>query len=135
MKYSKEEKAKALATLRSLCPPGSTIYCKLNHVSRSGMSRSITPLVFIDDEPRYLTHAACVLLDQSRDKYDGVAVSGCGMDMGFNLVYTLSRIAYPSGFDCIGEKPTRCPSCDHSNGDRNYSPHHHENGGYAISHC
>jgi hypothetical protein len=49
------------------------------------------------------------------------------MDMGFHLVYTLSYALYPQGFGCVGE---RCPSNDHSNGDRDYTPHgcYDENG-------
>jgi hypothetical protein len=50
--------------------------------------------------------------------------------MGFHLAYTLSRVIYPDGFGCIG-KPNdaarrwsgACPSNDHSNGDRDYTPH------------
>lgn len=32
----------------------------------------------------------------------------------------ISRVLYPQGFGCIGEG---CPSNDHSNGDRDYTPH------------
>ena len=78
-----------------------------------------------------------------RDR-EGLRVSGCGMDMGFHVVYSLSRVLYPDGFECIGEG---CPSNDHSNGDRDYTPHlnggkaphepgyvahWHSNGGYAL---
>ena len=54
------------------------------------------------------------------------------MEMGFSLVYTLSSTLYPEGFKCIGYG--RCPSNDHRNGDRDYSPHQHDSGGYAINH-
>lgn len=106
MKYSKEDKAEALATLRKLCPPGTTVYTKLNHVSRSGMSRSITPFIMIGNEPRYIAYSVAVLFNQSRDKYDGIRVSGCGMDIGFHLVYNLSYLLYPEGFSTIGKSPT-----------------------------
>lgn len=98
MKYSKEEKAEALSTLRALLPIGSAVYTKLNHVSRSGMSRSITPFAIVDGEPRYMAWSVCVLFGQIRDKYDGVKMDGCGMDMGFALVYNLSYLLYPEGF-------------------------------------
>jgi hypothetical protein len=42
------------------------------------------------------------------------------MDMGFALVHELSGRLYPDGFGCLGE---RCPSNDHRNGDRDYTPH------------
>ena len=98
MKYSKKEREEALATLRELCPPGTTVYTKLNHVSRSGMSRSITPFLVIDGEPYYIAYSVAVIFGQSRDKYDGVRMDGCGMDMGFALVYNLSLYLYPDGF-------------------------------------
>jgi hypothetical protein len=53
-------------------------------------------------------------------------MGGAGMDMGFALVYNLSRSLYPNGFDCIGES---CPSNDHVNG---YNRSHHADGGYAL---
>lgn len=114
MKYSKEEKAEALARLRELCPPGTIVFCKLNHVSRSGMSRSITPFVIKENEPRYLTWTVSILFGQKRDKWDGVRMGGCGMDMGFALVYNLSRILYPEGYN--------------NDSGRNMD------GGYALSH-
>lgn len=103
MKYSKQEREEALAKLRELCPPGTTVYTKLNHVSRSGMSRSITPFLIVDGEPRYITWSVAVLFGQSRDKYDGLKIDGCNMDMGFHLVYNLSHYLYPDGF---------CPSSE-----------------------
>lgn len=60
---------------------------------------------------------------------DATRNAGCGMDVGFSLVYNLGWVLFPNGFECVGE---RCPSNDHSNGDRDYSPHHHSDGGYAL---
>jgi len=37
------------------------------------------------------------------DKGDGLTVHGCGMDMGFHLVYETSRILYPEGCSDIRE--------------------------------
>lgn len=63
-------------------------------------------------------------------KGDALVVNGCGMDMGFHVVYELGYTLYGrDGFICIGE---RCPSNDHSNGDRDYTPHAHTDGGYAL---
>jgi hypothetical protein len=74
------------------------------------------------------------------DNYDsdrqGIKASGCGMDMGFNLVYNLGRTLWPKGFKCIGRD--RCRANDHVNpgpsrGD--YSrKHHHTDSGYALKH-
>jgi hypothetical protein len=98
MKYSQKEKDDVREQLLTLLPPGAVVYTRLNHVSRSGMSRSITPYVIIDNLPYGLAYYFCVLEDQSLDRYDGVNVSGCGMDMGFHLVYNISYRLYPEGF-------------------------------------
>lgn len=68
-----------------------------------------------------------------RGSGDGLIVGGCGMDMGYHLVYALARKLWPDGFDCIGPG---CPSNDHSNGDRDYTPghRHHADGGYCLKH-
>lgn len=109
--------------LTALLPPGSTVYTTLNHVSRSGMARDITAHVIRDNEPQWLSSRWLVALgvgDRSSANPDAVRMGGGGMDMGFALVYNLSRSLYPRGFGCIGEG---CPSNDHSNGDRDYVPH------------
>jgi len=51
------------------------------------------------------------------------------MDMGFHLVYSLSRALYPDGFACVGDY---CPSNDHSNGQPKDLRSHHRDGGYAL---
>jgi len=71
------------------------IYCLIRHVSRSGMSRTIS-LHYIDletQELRQLNYVGAVLLGLPLDELrDGIKVTGCGMDMGFHLVSTLSRL-------------------------------------------
>ena len=79
-------------------------------------------------------HAVGVVLglrQVERGRGDGLKVSGAGMDMGFWLVYTLSRALWPDGYACIGEG---CPANDHSNGLREYTAgkHQHSDGGYAL---
>lgn len=114
--------------LRSLLPPGSTVYCVLRHRSRSGMQRVIDPLIFDADDgrPFRLAYYMRDLGFRVDSKRDGIVVNGCGMDMGWHLVFTLSRLLYPNGFGCIGDSTDgkrACPSNDHSNGDRDYTPH------------
>ena len=128
-KYTKDEIEQATDFLRSILKPGTTVYTKLNHVARSGMSRSITAYAIENGEPVYLSGYAARVLDERRDKYDGITLGGCGMDMGFELVYRLSRKLYPEGYTCVGK---RCPSNDHANGDRKYTRHHHGDGGYSL---
>jgi hypothetical protein len=118
--------------LRKIIPPGSTVTCILRHVSRSGMFRIIALCVCDNGEPRDISSLAAKATGIGYDdnRY-GLKMGGCGMDMGFAAVYDLSRALYRDKFQCIGEK---CPSNDHSNGDRNRKPHMHSDGGYALRH-
>lgn len=106
-KVSKSEYDQQLTQLRQWCPPGSTVYTILEHVSRSGMQRTIKVLVpYVHDRaavremsgsgidfihPNYATAIVTgYSLDKGRGRA-GVKVGGCGMDMGFALVHSLSE--------------------------------------------
>lgn len=144
MKYSQQEIDEARKNILRHVRPGDTIYTILRHRSRSGMMRRISP-VFIDREGNtfHFDHAAAVLLGLPKTGGgDGIKMNGCGMDMGFHLVYELSHALFPKGAGCIGEG---CPSNDHSNGDRDFTPHKveglkpyadhwHRDGGYMLRH-
>ena len=152
--YTKSEREEARENIADLLPPGTTVYTILRHVARSGMSRTIAPLVLPEGQPRWIGYSAArVLGDRYDTNAEGIAVSGAGMDMGFHLVYSLSAALFPDGFACIGAD---CPSADHSNGaprphdydspsglctvyhcglvreDHPTSPAHHRDGGYAL---
>lgn len=73
------------------------IYTVLRGVSSSGMSRDISLVYIKNNDPYYITYSvACALGDRlvSRNGHDAIRVSGCGMDMGFHLVYNLSITLY-----------------------------------------
>lgn len=108
-----------IARLRETIKPEDKIYCLLRHRSRSGMVCDIAVKHTGPDGLSDITFNTSAALGWSMQN-NGVRVNGCGMDMGFHLVYTLSRVLFPKGFGCIGEK---CPSNDHSNGDRDYTKH------------
>jgi hypothetical protein len=130
-KAQKAEREEAAEDLRKMLPPGSTIHTVLRHVSRSGMARRIDLYFLEAGMPHWLSYRAAKAIG-ARFKDEAIHVTGCGMDMGFHLVYALSRVLYPDGHGCIGEG---CPSNDHSNGDRDYTPTHwHKDGGYALRH-
>jgi hypothetical protein len=83
--------------LLAWCPKGATVYTGLNHVSRSGMQRSISLYVVLDDmddgRPGIMNisgYAAQLMNDRRDQKRGGIIVNGAGMDMGFHLVYNLS---------------------------------------------
>ena len=124
-----EERADAVARLRELLPPGTTVYTILRHRARSGMSRNIS---LIGPDNFDITYLVAVALDEKRANDGGIRVGGCGMDAGFSLVYNLSITLYQGRFECIGES---CRSNDHSNGDRDRTPHQHTDGGYALRHA
>lgn len=138
----RQEQSDALDKLREFCPPGTTVYTVLRHVSRSGMTRHIDAYVMTDGDPQWLSgYIARAGLYRRVSGGDSLVVGGTGMDMGFAVVYDLSRTLYPDGFDCIGEAQngdhwTRgCPANDHSNdrGVSDYSPtRRHNDGGYAL---
>ena len=80
-------------------PKGSTVWLVIRQVSRSGMYRHISCHSIQDNEVRWLSfHVAKVLKWTYKDKTNSVGVGGCGMDMGFHLVYTLSSILYKDGY-------------------------------------
>ena len=134
-KVEQAERERHIVELREILPPGSTVHTILRHVSQSGMMRRISVLKFYVDEKGeiqdyYLDYKVAKALGWSLDRNkEGIRVGGVGMDMGFHLVYTLSRVLYRDGFMCIGDG---CPSNDHTNGDRDYSPHLHLDGGYML---
>lgn len=132
------EREAAIIKLREMIQPGDRVRTILRHVSRSGMQRSISlHILLCGDGPASggpelfdISYLAARAMEEKHDR-GGVKVGGCGTDMGFDLVYRLSRVLFRDGFDCAGEN---CPSNDHSNGDRNYEPHRHSDPGYALRH-
>lgn len=111
------KKQEAIECLKRWVKPGDTLYTILRHVSRSGMFRRITvkKIECIDGEAQiaHLDYNVARALGISTNKInDGVPVSGCGMDMGYGLVYDLSYVLFGNGYECLGD---RCPSADHSN--------------------
>jgi len=84
---------------------GSRVYTILRHVSSSGMSRDIS-LVVADREGRIsdITYYAADALGSrlvERNGFRAIRVNGCGMDMGFHLVYNLSSVLF-HGHDRAG---------------------------------
>lgn len=130
MRKQDTAKAEAIAKLRDWLKPGDTVFTLVRSVSASGMSRTMDLYVIREGEPLRVTWSVCDACGFTYDrKREALKVSGCGMDMGFHVVYSLSRVLFADGFTCAGDK---CPSNDHSNGDRDYTPHHHSDPGYAL---
>lgn len=79
-----------------------TVYTILRSVSSSGMTRHISLVVAgLDSEGNAdlydITYLAAQALGdklQERNGHRTIKVNGCGMDMGFNLVYNLSSVLF-----------------------------------------
>jgi hypothetical protein len=106
MRQSQKEREESINQLRQWLKPGDTVNCILRHVSRSGMQREICPMFFNgNNDPRYPAYHVARALGWRYGKRDGVIVDGCGMDMGFHLVYSIGRILFPEGFGIEGKGP------------------------------
>ena len=105
--------------LRERLAPNTVIYTKVNHVSKSGMQRGISLYVAEGNEIRDITCHAAWAMGDTIHKQGGIKISGCGMDMGFALVYNLGRTLWPDG-------------TPEPHGKRNGQPDSW--GGYALKH-
>jgi predicted HAD superfamily phosphohydrolase len=100
VKISKTEKAEAVDLLRGLfdAAPKKTAYTVTRKVSSSGMTRRISVFVVDSDgDLRDISYYVGAVLGWSITDVMGhrtVRVDGCGMDMGFHLVYSLSYALY-----------------------------------------
>ncbi len=113
-------KQSSLDTLRSMLSPGDTVYTVLRHVSSSGMSRSIDCYVMRDNAPVWLSRHIANATGMGWDaKREAVKVGGCGMDMGFHIVWNVGACLWPKGTDT-------------PHGTRNGEPD--SEGGYALKH-
>ena len=91
----KTDQLEAIERLRELLPEGSTVHTFVTHAARSNMSRSISCCVATIENGRpqiqkidaWVCRALRLPFDQ---KHGGVKVGGCGMDMGFHIVNSLS---------------------------------------------
>jgi hypothetical protein len=74
-----------------------TIYTVLRGVSSSGMSRDISLIYIKNNDPYFITYSASLALGDrlvNKNGSDAIRVHGCGMDMGFHLVYSLSSVLF-----------------------------------------
>jgi hypothetical protein len=117
MTAKEKEKQSAREMLRELLKPGDKVQTILRHVSRSGMMRHISMRI----PDRDITYLAAKAMNDKLTHNGPVAikVKGCGMDMGFALVYELGAVLWPKG-------------TSEPHGTRNGKPDY--DGGYALNH-
>lgn len=122
----------AVERLSEILKPGDTIYCTVAHAASNGMSRHIKFFIVSGKGIRNITHDVGEVAGYKQsEKTGGLVVSGAGMDMGFHVVYSLSRTLFKDGHKCTGsdgrghytrqgswvqgKDERRCPSNDHTN--------------------
>ncbi len=95
----RDAQARSLALLRSMLAKGATVSTVHVHTSRSGMLRTFRTLVVEDGVIRDMSPDVARALGWAYDRDRGaVRVNGCGMDMSFHLVYSLSRVLWDDGY-------------------------------------
>lgn len=93
----------AIEWLRQCLKPGANVYTLVRHVTKSGMSRSISLFIVKGGEIVCVDWYASKAMGRKRDdKHGGLKIKGCGMDMSFALVYDLGRTLFPDGFKVDG---------------------------------
>ena len=93
-----QEKEEARAYILSLLEGEDrpTAYTIIRSVSSSGMSRQISVKVVKENRLYDISFSVAKLLDYTliQKAHNAVRVSGCGMDMGFHIISSLSRVLF-----------------------------------------
>lgn len=85
-------------TLLGWIKPQQKIFTAIKHVSSSGMSRRISCYIIQGDNIKCIDRWVSEVIGWKHSDNGGIVVSGCGMDMAFHLVYTLSSILFNDGY-------------------------------------
>lgn len=92
------ERDDAIKMLKNVLCEGTRVYTIIRGVAPSGLSRSMDVFVIRDNRPYRITSYVCDALQGSWDsKRCCLRVNGCGMDMGFAVVYELSMVLFNNG--------------------------------------
>ena len=125
------DRLEAIKNLRKRIRPGMTVYTVLRHVSRTGMTRGIDVYLVKKSTHVWITGyvgkaIGCPQSMKDWQQSKVLRISGCGSDMGFEVVYNLGRVLFPQGF--VPEKAKK-----HG---RNGTPDTEldTDGGYSLNH-
>ena len=124
---TKAERQESIDVLETLLKPGTIVYTSLRHVSASGMTRwidcfAVEPSALQHQQGRItnITNLVCEAAGLTYcTRRNSLKIGGCGMDMGFQVVYLLGLSLWPAG-------------TPEPHGTRNGEPD--SNGGYALKH-
>jgi len=135
MNKQETERHDAIELLRKNIQPGDTLYTVLRHTSKSGMYHVIDVYTMKDNTPlRWSWSVASAINCRYDRKHEGIGVSGCGMDMGFDIVYNLGYALFGKDYKCPGKK-CGSPEHHHNQGNKPYLKGiKHTDGGYALNH-
>ena len=92
MKVTKEDVTRARDSLSRL-KAGDTVYTVLRHVSRSGMQRQLSVIVFQDGHVFHPNWSVAVLTGARLNRAgarDAIVMNGCGYNQGHEIVSNLS---------------------------------------------
>ena len=92
------EKRDAIEYLKKSINKGDTLFTIVTHVSKSGMSRNIKVLDIKNESPSYWNYYISKILGYTLKNDGTLKVQGCGMDMGFHVVYQLSDALFNDGY-------------------------------------
>ncbi len=99
MKAKNENYLSSEKYLKNLFARNTKVYTSIKRVSSSGMSRHIECFVARKNHIIDITwHVGHITGYKQNKDTGGLVVGGCGMDMGFHLIYSLSRCLYTKGF-------------------------------------
>lgn len=126
--YSKDDVTQARKMLAKTCPPGTTVHTVLRHRSRSGMYRVIDCYVIKGGEMLRISWSVAAITGLRYDrKHEGVGIGGCGMDMGYAIVNSLSYALHGRASKGEGAAP--------ENQGRPFKPRRgHYRAGYSLEH-
>lgn len=97
------DRAEAIAKLQEILKPGDTLHTILRNVSQSGMSRVISVVKTTEDGEIicldwHIDRAGLYKRTPASSRHDGLKVGGCGMDMGFAVVYDVAQAVFQDGY-------------------------------------
>lgn len=102
-RQTKAEQHAAIERLREWIRPGDTLYTTVNHVSRSGMYRTVQIRAILPESSRgeravsvlFLGFNVATALGLRYDrKHEGIGMGGCGYDAAYQVIHDLSMLLF-----------------------------------------
>jgi hypothetical protein len=98
-KEKQKEQLEAIEYLKKYIKQGDTLYTSVQKVSTNGMYRHIKVIGIEKNSPLFWSwYVANALGYPYKEKTNAIGIGGCGMDMGFHLIYTLSQKLFNNGY-------------------------------------